>query len=250
MMFEPENKIVAEFMRDRIESGPHAGNQANRLYGPEISEVEERGFRVLDCYLSRLAEDGFGVEPDRRPLCVRITHRKATRSLKVRERFGREVDEDGTHSLTRTGNLCVEIDRLITVKEPDNDLLQSYPKVLNALKLQAVDTELLREMHRERIAKSQFEALIAPGPSSYEERVRDTVRQFQRMAASYAETRRAVDLLKELQAAGTEPDAATIEILKEYIRLIDPLAHGSDVALRLLTHVLHGRTEEEPSRFG
>ncbi|MCD1266858.1 hypothetical protein B5M44_21455 [Shinella sumterensis] len=248
-MFEPRNQVVADLMRNRIENGPCAGHQANRLYAREISEVEERGFRVLDYYLARLAEDGFDAAPDCRPLYVRVTRGKATHSLKVRERLSNEVDENGKRSLARTGNLCVEIDRIVSVKEPDNDLIQSYPRVLQAVKREPVDQDLLRDMYLERAAKRKFESLLAPGPRSYEERVRDTIKQFQKMALNYDETRRVRELLQLLKSTATEPDAATIEILNEYMRIIDPLAHGGDVALRTLTYVLHGPPEDEPSRL-
>lgn len=248
-MFQPRNHVVADLMRSRIACGPCAGHQANRLYSRGISQVEERGFRVLDHYLSRLAEDGFDTASDRRPLCVRVTRGKSTHSLKVRERLSNEVNEDGKRSLARTGNLCVEIDRIVSIKEPDDDLIESYPRVLQAVKREAVDQDLLRKMYLERVAKRQFESLLAPGPQSYEERVRNTIKQFQKMALNYDETRRARELLQQLQSAATEPDAATIEILNEYMRIIDPLAYGSDVALRTLTYVLHGPPEDEPSRF-
>ncbi|WP_421579766.1 hypothetical protein [Shinella sp. M31] len=215
----------------------------------QIDDVEIRGFKILDQYLTWLQRDGCKVDISRSPLCVSVTYEKTTHRLRVRERLATSWDDSGKQILVRTGKLCVVVNGNFLIHEPEQDLLDSFPRVLKAVKRQGVDTDLLREMHLERTARHQFEGLIAPGPSSYEERVRDTVRQFQRMASNYAETRRAVDLLNELEAAASAPDAATIEILKEYIRLIDPLAHGSDVALRLLTYVLHGHPQEEPSRF-
>jgi hypothetical protein len=248
-VFEPENRIVLDIIKSRSDAGPQLGSLANRLYD-EIADVELRGFQLLDQYLTWLLQEGCQIEASPRPLCVSVAYKKATHSMRIRERLAKSLDYGGKQSLTRTGSLCVEIDRSVLLKEPDHDLTRSFPRVLRALKRQGVDTDLLREMHLERSANRQFEALLAPGPRSYEERVRDTIKQFQRMALGYDEARKAKELLALLEATATVPDAATIEILKDYIGVIDPLAHGSDVAMRILTHVLHGLPAEEPSWFG